>query len=153
HGVYPCRGDDEWVAIAVRSQAEWGGFTRALGQPGWAADQRFADPAGRKRNERALDDLIADWTSDRLVEEIVGRLQAAGVPAGPVLPASRLPQDPHLRARGLFVETEAPLGGERRTIGAPWRIEPDFTPTYTPAPRLGQHDDYVFKQLLGLTDD
>jgi benzylsuccinate CoA-transferase BbsF subunit len=64
-----------------------------------------------------------------------------------------LPADPHLRARGLFVGTEAPLGGRRLTIGAPWRIRPDFCPTYTPAPRLGQDDEYVFKELLGLSDD
>ena len=96
---------------------------------------------------------MAIWTAERSPEQVVEALQAAGVPAGPVLPAWRLPADPHLRARGLFVETEAPLGGRRLTIGAPWRIRPDFSPTYAPAPRLGQDDEYVFKELLGLSDD
>jgi benzylsuccinate CoA-transferase BbsF subunit len=152
HGVYPCRGDDEWVAIAVGSQVEWRRLALALGQPDWTTEERFADAVGRKRHEPALDALIAAWTAERSAEEIVEALQAAGVPAGPVLPAWRLPADPHLRARGLFVETEAPLGGRRLTIGAPWRIQPDFSPTYAPAPRLGQDDEYVFKELLGLSD-
>jgi crotonobetainyl-CoA:carnitine CoA-transferase CaiB-like acyl-CoA transferase len=152
HGVYPCRGDDAWVAIAVRDQVEWGAFTRALGQPAWAAEARFADPAARKRNERALDELIGGWTAELSVEEVVAALQDAGVPAGPVLPPAELLEDPHLRARGLFVQTDAPLGGRRLTIGAPWRIRPDFRPAYAPAPRLGQDDDYVFKELLGLSD-
>jgi benzylsuccinate CoA-transferase BbsF subunit len=153
HGVYPCRGEDAWVAIAVRDEAEWGGLARVVGQPSWAGEARFADAAARKRNEAALDELIGGWTAERGVEEVVATLQAAGVPAGPVLPPARLLEDPHLRARGLFVETEAPLGGRRLTIGAPWRIRPDFEPTYTPAPRLGQDDEYVFKELLGLSDD
>jgi benzylsuccinate CoA-transferase BbsF subunit len=153
HGVYPCRGEDDWVAIAARDEAEWGALARALGQPGLTVDRRFADAAARKRNERALDGLIAAWTAARAAEEVVATLQAAGVPAGPVLPPARLLEDPHLRARGLFVETEAPHGGRRLTIGAPWRIRPGFAPTYAPAPRLGQDDDYVFKHLLGLSDE
>ncbi len=79
------------------------------------------------------------------------RLQEHGVAAGPSLSASELLADPHLQARGLFVETEAPLGGRKPTIGPPWRIKPGPLPQYTPAPRLGQDNDYVFKTLLGLS--
>jgi benzylsuccinate CoA-transferase BbsF subunit len=152
HGVYRCRGEDAWVAIAVGEPAEWEALARSLGRPDLADDPRFADAAARKRNEAALDGLIAAWTAERTVDDVVAALQAAGVPSGPVLSPARVLEDPHLRARGVFVETEAPLGGRRLTIGASWRISPDFDPTLTPAPRLGQDDDYVFKQLLGLSD-
>jgi crotonobetainyl-CoA:carnitine CoA-transferase CaiB-like acyl-CoA transferase len=75
------------------------------------------------------------------------------VPSGPVLSAADLLDDPHLRARGAFVATEAPEGGPALTIGAPWRIEPGLVPRYRPAPRLGQDDDYVLEAVLGLSGD
>jgi crotonobetainyl-CoA:carnitine CoA-transferase CaiB-like acyl-CoA transferase len=152
HGVYPCRGEDRWAAIAVTSEQEWQALVAALGAPAWAADPRFAAAAGRKQHEDELDALIAAWTAERSTGEVVELLQGAGVPSGPVLPAAELLDDPHLRARGLFVETQAPLGGRRLTIGAPWRIEPGFEPVYAPAPRLGEHDGYVFRELLGLSE-
>ena len=152
HGVYPCRGEDRWAAIAVTSEPEWQAFAAAVGAPAWAADPRFATAAARKKHEDELDALIAAWTAERSAGEVVELLQGAGVPSGPVVPAAELLDDPHLRARGLFVETEAPLGGRRLTIGAPWRIEPGFEPVYAPAPRLGEHDGYVFREILGLSE-
>ena len=152
HGCYPCRGDDRWIAISVADDAEWQGLRRALGHPLWTREERFADSIRRKHHEDELDELLARWTSERTPEEAMSALQAAGVPAGPSMNVAELVDDPHLRDRGLFVETEAPLGGKHLTIGAPWRIEPGLTPTYTPAPRLGQDDEYVFKTLLGLSD-
>jgi crotonobetainyl-CoA:carnitine CoA-transferase CaiB-like acyl-CoA transferase len=152
HGCYPCRGDDRWIAISVSDEAEWNGLRRALGDPPWVGEERFDDAVGRKRHEDELDELLGRWTAERTAEEATAALQAAGVPAGPSLNAAELVNDPHLLGRGVFVETEAPLGGRHLTIGAPWHISPGLVPTYTPAPRLGQDDYYVFKTLLGLGD-
>jgi benzylsuccinate CoA-transferase BbsF subunit len=154
HGVYPCRGEDRWVAISVTSQAEWLGLRAAIGETAGAllGEARFADAAQRKRHEDELDGVVAAWTAGRTADEATEVLQAAGVPSGPVLSAADLIDDPHLRARGAFVATEAPEGGTALTLGAPWRIEPGLVPSYRPAPRLGQDDDYVLKTLLGLSD-
>lgn len=154
HGCYPCRGDDRWVAVSVTSEEEWLGLRRAMGDPAGAllGEARFADAFRRKRHEEELDGLVAAWTAGRTAEEATEALQAEGVPAGPVLSAADLVDDPHLRARGAFVATESPEGGGALTIGAPWRIEPGLVPSYRPAPRLGQDDDYVLRTLLGLSE-
>jgi benzylsuccinate CoA-transferase BbsF subunit len=152
HGCYPCRGEDQWIALSVSSEEEWAGLRRAIGDPAWAADERFADTFRRKAHEAELDARISAWTRPLAPDEAVRRLQAAGVPAGPTQNAAGLVEDPHLQQRGVFVPIESPTGQGHRTIGAPWRIEPGLQPTYSPAPRLGQDNGYVFKTLLGLSD-
>jgi benzylsuccinate CoA-transferase BbsF subunit len=152
HGCYPCLGDDAWVALAARDEREWAALCRALGHPDWSTDPRFADSSARKANEDALDDVIAAATRQMTRDQAVAIMRAAGVPVGPFLSPAELLADPGLQARGAFVETAAPDGARRQTIGAPWRITPGLTPTYRPAPRLGQHDEDVFKGILGLDD-
>jgi benzylsuccinate CoA-transferase BbsF subunit len=152
HGCYPCLGDDQWIAISVSSEAEWRGLRQALGEPAWAADERFADAFRRKANEAELDAHLAAWSRTRTRDEATRALQAADVPAGPSLTAADLVEDPHLQARGTFVPMTSPTGQPHQTIGALWQIEPGLQPTYSPAPRLGQDNDYVFKTLLGLSD-
>ena len=152
HGCYPCLGNDQWLAISVTTEDEWCRLCEALGNPTWVADKRFADMYRRKANEAELDSHIANWTRTRTRDEAARQLQAAGVPAGPSLNAADLVEDPHLRERGTFVPMETATGQHPQTIGALWRIEPGLEPTYAPAPRLGQDNDYVFKILLGLID-
>lgn len=151
-GCYPCRGEDQWLALSVRNEQEWQGLRAAMGDPAWAQAPRFADAALRKQHEDDLDRHLAAWTAQHERYPLMEVLQAHGVPAGPTLSASDLLADPHLRARGAFPATAAPLGGPRATIGASWRIHPALTPRYTPAPRLGQHNAYVFQALLGLSE-
>jgi benzylsuccinate CoA-transferase BbsF subunit len=123
-----------------------------MGDPAWAADERFADAFRRKAHEAELDALIGAWSRTLARDEAVRRLQSAGVPAGPSLNAAELVEDPHLRERGAFVPIESPTGQRHLTIGLPWHVEPGLRPAYTPAPRVGQDNDYVFKTMLGLSD-
>ena len=75
HGVYRCQGDDRWCAIAVFTDEEWQGFKRALGNPPWAEDKRFATLSGRLKNRVELDRLVEEWTKEHTAEEVMALLQ------------------------------------------------------------------------------
>jgi len=150
HNTYRCQGDDAWVAIAVRDEAEWRVFCRVASHREWAADPRFADAYARHRNEAELDRAITAWTREHTAREITERLQKAGVAAFPCLTAMGIIEDPQLRARDFFVTVNHPEVGERPVFGHPWRMSGMPKPVYTPAPLLGQHSDYVLRDVLGL---
>ena len=153
HGCYPCRGDDAWVAIAVRSEDEWRALTRVLGQPTWGTEERFATLSGRLQHHDELDRHIAEWTLQRDAHHVMLTLQNAGVPAGVVANAEQLVNDPHLLARDFFWDIDHPEAGMRRYAGQPVQLSATPARLYRPAPCLGQHNDQVLGGLLGLSDD
>jgi benzylsuccinate CoA-transferase BbsF subunit len=151
HGVYPCAGEDRWLAIAVATDAEWQALCRAIGDPAVADDPRFRDAPGRQCHQDALDEIVAGWTRRLAPYEAMAILQAAGVAAGPVLDVVDLMADPHLRERGFIVETDHREVGRRAVAGLParWSAMPQLA--YTPAPCLGEHNEEVFCGLLSLS--
>ena len=155
HGCYPCQGNDQWVVIAVRDDADWQGFCGTLGQPELAADPRFADPVERHRHQDDLDAVISDWTSTRSKYEVMEALQKAGVPAGPVLDGRDLLRDPHFRDRGYFENTEHPSAtelGRQEYVSRGWRMSGNDVRIRKPAPMLGEDNQYVLSHVLGLTE-
>ena len=153
HGCYPCRGDDAWVAIAVRDEGEWRAFLRILGQPAWSGAPRFATLSGRLEHHDELDRHIADWTMERDPYDVMHHLQNVGVPAGVVVNAEQLVNEPHLNARGFFWDVDHPEAGLRRYAGQPVRMSATPARLHRPAPCLGQHNDQVLQGLLGLSAD
>ncbi len=151
HNNYPCAGDDAWVSIAVGDDAEWQALTGVVGD-GLADDARFGDSPTRWRNRRALDELIAGWTRSVTPQQATERLQAAGVAAMPVMNIADQFADPHLNARATYVEVDHPHVGAELLYGVPWRFSATPGAVRTPAPLLGQHNDYVLSQLLGMND-
>jgi len=153
HGVYRCQGDDRWCAITVFTDEEWQGFKRALGNPPWAEDRQFATLTGRLKNKAKLDRLVEGWTKKHTAEEVMVLLQKQGVAAGVVQNAGDLAEDPQLRERGFFVELDHPELGKTISDAVPIRLS-DTPARYTwAAPILGQDNDYVYEELLGLSDD
>lgn len=153
HAVYRCAGDDRWVAIAVTSEEEWCGFRRALGDPAWATEERFSTLEGRRANEEELDRLIEEWTACRTPEDAMHLLQAHGVPAGAVQNMEdAMTRDPHLAARGFYVPLEHPEAGRTTYDGLVAKLSATPGQLRAPAPLLGQHNDYVFRELLGLSE-
>lgn len=153
HNTYPCSGNDRWVTIAVTDDLEWHALCRVMENPGLAEDPRFVDGLARVKHRDALDAIVAIWTAPLDHYEVAHRLQAAGVPAGPVLDARDLFTDPHLAARKFFDHIEHPPEtgvGCRPQLGRPWRFSAFEVPTPPPGPRLGEANDYVLKELLGL---
>jgi crotonobetainyl-CoA:carnitine CoA-transferase CaiB-like acyl-CoA transferase len=152
HGCYPCRGDDRWVVIAIATDAEWDSFCAAVENPAWARDERFADAAKRYRHQDALDALIAAWTRQHSPWEIMERLQGAGIAAGPVMREPDLFTDPHLHARGFFQVVTHPEAGTHVYPGIMWRMSKTPATIRRPPVRLGEDNDYVYRELLKLSD-
>ncbi len=154
HGVYRCRprdgDDDRWLAIAVRSQAEWERFAHALGNPQWTVDSRFRTLYLRMRNREALDAEVARWAAAQEAEAAMMLLQEAGVAAGVVLNGADLAADPQLAARGFFAPVELPDGGSTRVTGVPIRLGATPGSVRSVAPEIGEDNDYILGDLLGL---
>lgn len=151
HGVFRCAGDDRWVSIACGSDAEFAALTSAMGRPELASDPRFRTLADRKVHEDELEQIVEAWTSARDPFEVTRLLQAAGVAAFPPLMNRELAEDPHLNQRGFFVEKEHPEVGVRQHVGIPWRMSETPCEVTRAAPVLGQDNDYVYGELLGLS--
>ena len=153
HNVYRCRGDDAWVAIAVRDDAEWRAVSTAIGRPDLGSDPRYATLVARKRNEDELDRTVSEWTAGRSPGEVTEILQALGVPAGPVMNVVDLMADPHFSQRGFAVEMDHPEVGRRTVAGIPARFGAMPELAYFSAPLLGQHNDSVFGDLLAHSEE
>ena len=164
HGAYPCRGYDRWCLIAVSSDTEWLSFCSVVGNPPWTKRLEFATLTDRLRNVDELDRLVAEWTISRDATEVMEMMQAAGVPAGIVAQGKDLAQSEHLRSRGYYKDTKY-IVPEFGKPGSEWAesgpimciSEPiHFSETpirFHPMPRIGQDNDYVFGELLGLSRD
>ena len=150
YGVYRCKGDDQWVSIAVTSDTEWQGLCRALGDPDWTGEIRFGDGYQRWLHRAELDRRLEEWTQQRTPWEATGALQAEGVAAFPSMSAGQLMADPHLAARNSFPQISHPEKGRQHGVTPPWRF--DQTPArldgWTPA--LGEDNDAIFHGLMGV---
>jgi benzylsuccinate CoA-transferase BbsF subunit len=154
HNAYPCQNtgdEDEWVAIAVSSQKEWKAFCRVLGNPSWTKKAEFSDELSRWKNQDEMDKNIREWTRSCGAYEIAARLQKAGVTAAPSLSTKQITHDKHIQDRGFFVRTQHPVLGKVLLTGLPARLSDSPAGNYHYAPLLGEHNSYVFGQLLGLS--
>lgn len=152
HGIYPCRGEDRWIAIAVFSDLEWRLLRRLLGNPPFGQDPRFTTAAGRVEHVDELDAFLAGATREQEAHALAERLQRAGIEAGAVQDVEELNRDPQLLHRGHFRELRhehlGPLRFENyaiRVAGAPPELR-------TPGPHLGEHTREVLHDLLGLPE-
>ncbi len=152
HGVYPCQGDDRWIAIACATDAQWERLARFVGRDDLAADGELATAAGRRARAVQLDAVLATYTAGRDDDELMVELQAAGVPAHRMQNSPECATDPQLRHRGHFVEVDHP---ERASVVEAGRFRLGRTPGHPagPAPLLGQHTFDVLSDLLGYDGD
>ncbi len=151
HGVYRCRGDDRWCAISIFTEKEWEAFRRVLGSPDWTIEDRFASLHGRKENEEELNRLVEQWTVNLTPEEVMTLMQQAGVPAGVVKTNEEMFEDPQLTHRDYFQRVEHLEIGQ--CYQQAWPIRLSESPIeIRPAPCLGEHNEYVFTRILGLSD-
>jgi len=153
HGCYRCRGEDMWVTIIVATDKEWEVFSSAIGSPPWTQEERFADQLRRWENQDELDKLIGVWTLRHDHYEVMHILQRAGVAAGVVLNAKEVLNDPQLKERNYFVKLTHPQAGTHRYPGFPVKLSRASATFRMPAPCLGEHNEYILGQLLGLSKD
>ena len=153
HGVFACRGDDRWCAIAVMSDAQWLRLCEAVERGDWAADEGLREAVGRKHREDEIEAGLAAWCGERTAEEAQERLQAAGVPAHLVATMADVQHDPQLRARGHFWETDHAVIGPLTYDGPAYLLSETPAGPNKPAPLLGQHTEQVFRELLGYSEE
>jgi crotonobetainyl-CoA:carnitine CoA-transferase CaiB-like acyl-CoA transferase len=153
HGAYRCRGLDRWCAIAVFTEEEWHSFCKVIGNPSWSKDIKFMNLRSRKENEDELDKVVEAWTVNRSPEEIMSMMQEAGVASGIVENVEDLiEKDPQLQHRNFFWRLPHPELGQYIAPGHPFQLSK--TPVeLRRAPLLGEHNEYVFREILGMSDD
>jgi len=153
HGCYRCRGEDVWITIAISSDQEWEKFCEAIGNPSWTKEERFTTTLGRWQNQEELNRLIEAWTSQHDHYEAMHILQGVGVIAGPVLTNKELLFDPHLKERGFFEVVDHPSVGKRPYAGMAFKLSKTPGRIRTPAPLLGEHNQRILKEYLGLSKE
>ncbi len=152
-GAYPCAGDDRWCAIAVESEEHWEGLKSAMGGPDWALDGKLDSMEARLENHDAIDQHISEWTKDQDAKALMQLLLSHGVPAGVVQRSSDLETDPQLSHRSYFRHLEHQEMGTVPYAGHQFRIKGyDSGPRFA-SPVLGQHNEQVLRDVLGMTDD
>ena len=153
HGVYPCQGDDRWCTVAVTSDEEWTNLCREMGKSEYVEDPRFATLADRKKNEDELNKLVGEWTVNLTPEEVMERLQKAGVPAGVVKNAADMIDDPQLRKRNIYWPMEHSEMGMFTHLGQSFQLSKTPSKAYSPSPLLGEHTEYVCTKILNMPDE
>jgi len=154
NGVFPTLGTDRWLAISCRSDAEWQALVAAAGSPEWATKPEFATAVGRAAAEDEIESALAEWTASRDRDELFHALQAAGVTAGPVLNAGEAAEDPHLAATGTWKRLPATEDyPEVDWLRPAYRFSVSDVDIRTPPCLFGEHNDYVYRELLGLSDE
>jgi crotonobetainyl-CoA:carnitine CoA-transferase CaiB-like acyl-CoA transferase len=151
HGCYPCRGEDRWVALAVRTDAEWTALCRVLGEPAWTREARFANSFRRWKQRAELDRHVAECTRQWEAYTLAARLRRAGVAAGVVQTNRDLLSDAHLRARHAFWVIAHALAGTYPYAAPPARLTDTPPRLRRPAPALGEHNRDILQGLLGLS--
>lgn len=151
HGAYPCQ-DNDWVALSCWSDAEFAALALVMGNPKLAAEKDFASASARRQHKLALDKVISTWTRALTADAAAEALQAAGVAAHPVVTVAELFSDPQLAARRQWrVRRHSEMGDQAYSF-------PGFDLTEAPgdivgpAPCLGADNEFVFRDLIGLSE-
>lgn len=151
HGIYRCAGDDEWVAIACRDDDDWAAMAKVVAEP-WTTEDAFATLGGRLDDQDRLDGLVDAWTATRDRHEVSRALRAEGVPAAIVArPEDRIEHDPDTAAWGLWPVVHHGAMGDVRVDGIPVHLSETDWVIERGGPCLGEHNDLVFGEILGLS--
>jgi crotonobetainyl-CoA:carnitine CoA-transferase CaiB-like acyl-CoA transferase len=149
-GCYTAAGEDEWLALSIQSDTEWAALTELIGRPDLLAAPALATATGRQGQHDLIDRAIEAWTYRRPASQAAAQLQAVGIAATPTLSPADVLADEHLAARAFISPVESLTGGVRSTLGFPWLIDGQRPAGFRRPPDVGQDNDYVFGELLGL---
>lgn len=152
--LYAVSGDDEWIALAIADDEQWRALRAVLGDPEWARDPALDTADGRRASQHVVDDELARWFAGRDRDATVALLLDAGVPAAPVLHPREIQHNPQLQARHFFETIDHPVVGRYDTPTVPFRFASRGEARWMrrPAPVVGEHNDEVLAELLGLDD-
>ena len=153
YGNFPCRGDDSWLSVAVRTEEEWQGLVGAMGNPDWAGTPEFGSRYARLQHRQELDAHLGRWTAERNAEETAELLQSHGVAAIPVMGAEDRLFSEHFRERGLYSDIEHPSLGAEPIFNIMWNLSETPPSIRRHAPLLGEHNQKIFGGLVGLSPE
>ena len=150
--VYPTK-EDIWLVIGANQDSVWARMAEAMGHPEWATDERFATHQARGINQIELDEIISDWTRHFAVADLEVLLNEHGIPNGKIYRAPEMMEDPQFQARESIVRVDHPEFGNI----AMQNVTPKFSETQGavrhPGPALGEHNDYVWGEVVGKSVD
>ena len=152
-GAYPCAGDDEWIALTIGRIEQWRALCQLMGKPDLLEDDRFVDMNALRAHHDEVDDIIAAWTSGYDPIALFHRLQSEGIPAGYLMHEDHVFEDPQLKERGFFVPITAPEVGTYLYPSTTFRMSNVPFEVRKPPVRLGEDNDYVYREVLGLTEE
>lgn len=153
HGIYPCVGDDRWIAIACGSDAEWEALAITAGHPEWLDRAEFKTAAGRREARTDIDALLAIWTRPQEPEALSSLLQEAGVGALTLMTSIDVIADPQHTKRRSFFRLHEDFDSDTLYDGNPWHLSESPPTLLRSAPAPGQDSTEVFGELLGLSAD
>lgn len=152
HGAFPCRGEEEWIAMVVSGEDDWQNLLAVMNRPDLATDARFKNESDRLQHRSELKKIISEWTVSQDKCELAVALQTWDVAAAPVNSGKDVALDPQLRAIGFFSEIDHPDAGKRLYQGLPFAFSRSRLPPLRHAPLLGEHTEQVLKEW-GEIDD
>jgi benzylsuccinate CoA-transferase BbsF subunit len=153
HNVYRCRGEDAWCVITVFTESEWIAFCQVIGNPTWSKEPKFITLTERKKNEVALDAHIEEWTKDRTPEEVMTMMQRAGVSAGKVKNCQEVAEDPQIKHREYFRTLDHAEMGPFPYSAPCYKLSKTPAELKMPFPSLGEHTEYVCREILGMPEE
>ena len=152
-GAYPCAGEDQWVAITVRDDADWSALRQALGDPEWMQEEALSTAAGRHAAHDAIDAQLEAWTAPQSKRNVTATLQMFGVPAAPMFTPSNQIADPHYQVRRFPRWLDQQGLGWMAFEGPPFHASGMEDIQFFQAPLIGEHTRAIARDLLGLGDD
>ena len=153
HGCYRCKGDDRWYAITVYTDEEWQSFWKVLRNPDWTKDPSFATVTSRKENEDRLNTLIEEWILQFSPEDVADKMQNTGIASGIVSNGEDLNKNPQLKARDFYPMLDHMEIGLSSYNNPPFKLSNSSVEVRKAAPCLGEHTEYVCREILKLTDE
>lgn len=153
HGVYPAKGVDRWIALAIETEEQWQALCTVIERPELLHDPRFTTSAARRTHQDDLDPLVTAWTSQQEAHIAEARLQAHGIPACAVRTMHELYHDPQLAHRGHFVQLSHPSHGTTTVEGSRFRLSRTPARVAGSAPTLGRDNQYVLDTILGYSEE
>jgi crotonobetainyl-CoA:carnitine CoA-transferase CaiB-like acyl-CoA transferase len=152
-GVYESSERDRWVAVSVETDDQWRALRAVLGDPDWASTDALATHAGRLEAHDVIDEELRSWFASRPRDLAAETLVRAGVPAAPVVNGRETGWSPHHDVKPFFQWFEHPITGWTPYPSFPFTVDGEYLPYRGHTPVLGQHNDEVLREVLGLDDD
>ena len=153
HNCYRCLGEDRWISIAISTEEEWQSLCQVMRNPDWSKEVRFSDAYNRWQNQEELDRLLESWTVNHSNYNLMHMLQGVGVAAVPSFTSEDLFTDPHLAEREFSQLIDRPRLGKYMIIAPPWKLSATPARIVQDAPSIGEHNEYVFGELLGMSQE